>query len=65
MLVEEYTEEIIVEEGQEQPEQGSVVREEAPWQHIRIREHHKVEREVDLMVLMLGWESNFARTGHL
>ena len=31
MLVEEYAEEIILEENLEQPEQGSVVREEAPW----------------------------------
>ena len=61
MLVEEYAEEVIVEEGQEQPEQESVVGEETPWQHIGIRERHEVEREVDLMVLMLGWESNFAR----
>ena len=41
--------------------QGSVVGEEAPWQHIGIHERHEVEREVDLMVLMVGWESNFAR----
>ena len=61
MIVEEYVEGVMGQEHQEQFEEGSVVGNQAPWQHISIRERDEVEREVDLMVMMLGWSSNFAR----
>ena len=61
MIVEEYAERVLGQEHQEQLQEGSVVGDQAPWQHISIRERNEVEREVDLMVMMLGWNSNFAR----
>ena len=57
MIVEEYSEEVMGQDNQEQFEQGSVVGDQAPWQHVSISECNEVEREVDLMVMMLHLRS--------